>query len=346
MSKAATSSAFYDAGPVRTPRVFSGVQPTGVLHIGSYVGALQQWVARQHEHENIFCVVDLHALTIPEVVDPRGLRAASRSVAALFFAAGIDPAANIVFVQSQVHEHAELAWILNCTTPLGWLQRMTQFKSKAAGLESVGTGLLGYPVLQAADILLYDTDFVPVGDDQRQHVELTRDIAIRFNNLFGDVFTLPRVVIPDLGARIMGLDEPTVKMSKSLAENRSGHAINLLDSEVTVRKNIMAAVTDSGREVRFEYASPGVLNLLTIYQVLTGLSKDEIGREFEGVGYGQLKKALVEVVLGTLSPIQERFRCYMSDLDELDAILARGAERARSIAARTLHRVKGAVGID
>jgi tryptophanyl-tRNA synthetase len=292
-------------GAGRKARVFSGVQPTGDLHIGTYVGALKQWVEKQSERDNIFCVVDLHALTVPEGIDPVRLRNAGRQVAALYFACGIDPDENIVFIQSQLHEHAELTWILNCITPLGWLQRMTQFKSKAERADSIGTGLLDYPVLQAADILLYDTDIVPVGEDQRQHVELTRDIAIRFNNLFGD----------------------------------------LLDDEKTVKKTIMSAVTDSEREVRFEYASPGVRNLLTLYQVLTGKSRVEIEAEFEGHGYGVVKKTLLAAVLDTLAPIQARHREIMDDPDALDVILHKNAERARETAARTLERVKSAVGL-
>jgi tryptophanyl-tRNA synthetase len=315
-------------GAGRKARVFSGVQPTGDLHIGTYVGALKQWVEKQSERDNIFCVVDLHALTVPEGIDPVRLRNAGRQVAALYFACGIDPDENIVFIQSQLHEHAELTWILNCITPLGWLQRMTQFKSKAERADSIGTGLLDYPVLQAADILLYDTDIVPVGEDQRQHVELTRDIAIRFNNLFGEVFVLPKVVVPEVGARIMGFDEPEVKMSKSIAAERRGHAINLLDDEKTVKKTIMSAVTDSEREVRFEYASPGVRKA-----------------EFEGHGYGVVKKTLLAAVLDTLAPIQARHREIMDDPDALDVILHKNAERARETAARTLERVKSAVGL-
>lgn len=327
------------------PRVFSGVQPTGELHLGTYLGAIRQWVAKQHERDNVFCVVDLHALTVPESVDPKLLRASSRQVAALYFACGIDPDDNIVFIQSHLHEHAELTWLLNCVTPLGWLQRMTQFKSKSTGRESVGTGLLDYPVLQAADILLYDTDLVPVGEDQVQHIELTRDIAQRFNNLFGEVFVVPKVVIPEVGARIMGFDEPEVKMSKSLAVDRGGHAVNLLDDEKSIRKTIMSAVTDSGRETRFEHASPGVQNLLTVYQVLTGATMEQVEAEFEGAGYGDLKKAVAEVVLDTLRPIQQRYAEIMADPAELDAILGRGAERARAIAAPTLERAKQAIGV-
>ncbi len=327
------------------PRVFSGVQPTGTLHLGTYVGALQQWVAQQHERDSIFCVVDLHALTVPEDVEPARLREQVRSVAALYFAAGIEPDNNLVFVQSAVREHTELTWLLNCVTPLGWLYRMTQFKSKSEGRESVGTGLLDYPVLMAADILLYDTAYVPVGEDQVQHIELTRDLAQRFNNLFGEVFKVPKAQIPPVGARIMGLDEPTVKMSKSIAVHRPGHAINLLDDPATIKKVVMSAVTDSGRELRFEHASPGVRNLLSIYQVLTRKAPADIEAEFDGAGYGHLKKAVVEVVVETLGPIQSRYHEYMNDRAQLEALLASGADRARGIAATTMQRVRTAMGV-
>jgi tryptophanyl-tRNA synthetase len=302
-------------------------------------------VANQNDRDNVFCVVDLHALTVPEAIDPVKLRQQVRSVAALFIAAGIDPERSIVFVQSHVREHAELTWLLNCVTPLGWLYRMTQFKSKSEGRDSVGTGLLVYPVLQAADILLYQPDLVPVGEDQVQHVELTRDVALRFNNLFGEVFKLPKAVIPTEGARIMGLDDPTVKMSKSIAATTPGHAINLLDDPKTVKKVIMAAVTDSERELRFEHASAGVKNLLTIYRVLSGKSMESIESELEGGGYGTLKKALVEVVVGTLEPLQARHAELMKDAAELDAILAAGADRARAIASVTAQRAMTAMGV-
>ncbi len=332
------------SAPTKT-RVFSGVQPTGVLHLGTYVGALSQWAKRQDERDNVFCVVDLHALTIPEAVDPKALRQQSRSVAALYLAAGIDPEKSIVFVQSDVPAHTELTWLLNCATPLGWLYRMTQFKSKSEGRESVGTGLLVYPVLQAADILLYDTDVVPVGEDQVQHIELTRDIAVRFNNLFGEVFVLPKAEVPKVGARLMGLDDPTVKMSKSIEAQRPGHAINLLDDPKTLKKSIMSAVTDSEREVRFEHASPGVRNLLTIFQVLSGRTMSDLEAEFEGAGYGALKRALVEVVGASLAPLQERYRDLIADTARLDGILEDGAQRARAIAGRTLGRAKEALGV-
>lgn len=326
-------------------RVFSGVQPTGDLHLGTYTGALRQWVANQDERDNIFCVVDLHALTVPEAIDPGRLRDQVRSVAALFIAAGIDPERSTVFVQSHVREHAEITWLLNCVTPLGWLYRMTQFKSKSEGRDSVGTGLLDYPVLQAVDILLYDTDVVPVGEDQVQHIELTRDIAARFNSLFGEVFKLPKAEIPAAGARIMGLDDPLVKMSKSIGVTTPGHAINLLDDPKTVRKSIMAAVTDSERELRFEHASPSVKNLLTIYQVLSGKSMAIIEAELDGGGYGTLKKALVEAVVGTLEPLQARHAELMNDKAELDAILAAGADKARAIASVTARRAMAAMGV-
>jgi tryptophanyl-tRNA synthetase len=327
------------------PRVFSGVQPTSALHIGNYLGAVRQWAAQQDERDSLFCVVDLHALTIPESVDPAALHRDSRTVAALFFASGLDPDKNTVFIQSHLHEHAELAWILNCVTPLGWLYRMTQFKAKSEGRESVSTGLLDYPVLQAADILLYDADEVPVGEDQRQHIELTRDIAIRFNNLFGDTFVVPEVMIPASGARVMGLDEPEVKMSKSIAATRSGHAINLLDDERTVKKAIMSAVTDSERELRFEHASPGVRNLYTLHSTLSGDAVSTIEARVEAQGYGALKKELLGVVLDALAPIQARYREIVADPDALDSILTDGAERARALAAPVLSRVKSAIGV-
>ena len=326
-------------------RVFSAVQPTGDLHLGTYLGALKQWVAHQDDADNIFCVVDLHALTVPEAVDPAVLREKSLEVAALYLAAGLDPKKNLIFIQSHVREHAELAWVLNCLTPLGWLYRMTQFKSKAEGRESVGSGLLTYPTLMAADILLYNTTSVPVGDDQRQHVEFTRDVAVRFNNMFGEVFVLPTATIPEEGARVMGLDDPGVKMSKSLAVTRPGHAINLLDDEKTIKKAVMSAVTDSGRDTRFETASPGVRNLLSLYGVLTGEKMADIEKTFDGQGYGALKKALLGEVLATLSPLQARYREIMTDRAGLEAILSRSADRARDTAAMTMQRVREATGL-
>ncbi len=325
-------------------RVFSGVQPTGDLHLGTYLGALKGWVARQDEAENIFCVVDLHALTVPEAVHPQILREKSLEVAALYLAAGLEPKKNLIFIQSHVREHSELAWVLNCLTPLGWLYRMTQFKSKSEG-KSVGSGLLTYPTLMAADILLYDTTSVPVGDDQRQHVEFTRDVATRFNNMFGDVFVLPNAVIPEEGARVMGLDDPAVKMSKSVAVTRPGHAVNLLDNEKTVEKAVMSAVTDSGRDTRFATASPGVKNLLSLYKVLTNETMPEIEEKFDGQGYGTLKKALLGEVLATLQPLQARYAEIRVDEAGLKRILEGGAEHAREIASETIARVRAATGL-
>ena len=326
-------------------RVFSGVQPTGDLHLGTYLGALKGWVARQDEADNIFCVVDLHALTVPEAVNPAVLREKSLEVAALYLAAGLDPEKNLIFIQSQVREHSELAWVLNCLTPLGWLYRMTQFKSKSEGRESVGSGLLTYPTLMAADILLYDTTSVPVGDDQRQHVEFTRDVATRFNNMFGETFVLPNATIPEEGARVMGFDDPTVKMSKSLAVTQPGHAVNLLDDEKTIKKTVMSAVTDSGRDTRFETASPGVKNLLSLYKVLTNLPMPDIEAQFDGQGYGALKKALLGETLATLQPLQTRYAEIMADEAGLHHILESSAERAREIAAATMTRVRAATGL-
>ena len=327
------------------PRVFSGVQPTNALHLGNYLGALKQWAENQHETENVFCVVDLHALTIPEDIDPKQLRENSRSVAAMYLAAGLDPEQNTIFIQSHLHEHAEAAWILNCTTPLGWLYRMTQFKSKGEGRESVGTGLLDYPVLQAADILLYDTDRVPVGEDQKQHIELTRDIATRFNNLFGEVFVLPEAVIPKQGARVMGFDDPEVKMSKSVARERGGHAVNLLDTDKQIKKTVMSAVTDSERETRFEHASVGVRNLLELYETLTNESRAAIESKFDGEGYGFLKKELLAAVMDTVTPLREHHNKIMEDREGLEYVLKRGAAAAREIAAATLSRMKEVTGL-
>jgi len=327
------------------PRILSGLQPTGKIHIGNYVGAIKQWCAHQADYESLFCVVDLHALTIPEAVDPKALRDKTREISALYLACGIDPEVSTIFVQSDVHEHAELSWILGCMTPLGWLYRMTQFKTKSDKRESVGLGLLAYPVLQAADIVLYDADQVPVGEDQKQHLELARDVAQRFNQLFGETLTVPDVMIPKLGARVMGLDDPSAKMSKSVGEQIKGHSIGLLDPPKVIRKAIMRAVTDSGNEVRFEHASPGLLNLLTLYQVLSGDSREAIESRFAGRGYGHLKKDVADLVLATLEPIQSRWQEIVTDEGYLDGILEAGAERARSIASQVLVRVKDAVGL-
>lgn len=324
-------------------RVFSGVQPTGNIHIGNYLGAIRNWVNAQTEFDNIFCIVDLHAITLP--IDPKELQTNTRKLAALYLACGLDTHHCKLFVQSHVHQHAELSWILNCFTPMGWLNRMTQFKSKAGSdLDSVATGLYCYPVLMACDILLYQTDYVPVGDDQRQHLELTRDIALRFNSLYKqDVFTIPQAQIRDMGARIMSLDDPTKKMSKS--EDNPNSRINLLDDPKTIKQKIGRATTDSLRLIAFDPERPGITNLLTIYQTLTGQSQQEIEQEFAGKGYGDFKAALTERLVMTLIPIQQRYNELISDLPTLDSILKQGADEVRPIAEATIQQVKQVVGL-
>lgn len=327
----------------RKPRVFSGIQPSGTLHIGNFLGAIKQWVARQDEKDNYFCIVDMHAITMPQ--DPDTLRRGTRELAAVYIACGLDPRRSTIFIQSQVPAHAECCWILNCVTPLGWLERMTQFKSKAQQRQSVSTGLLDYPVLQAADILLYDADEVPVGEDQKQHVELARDIAQRFNRIYGETFVVPKVVIPKSGARIRALDNPGQKMSKSKAHIR-GHAVRLVDEPDEIRYAIRRAVTDTGREILFSDApeKAGVNNLLEIYGLLTGRSHTEIENHFTSKGYGDLKKEVAEVVVEALRPIRECYHDLLSDPAELDRILAAGAQRARSVAEPKVQEVKRSVG--
>jgi tryptophanyl-tRNA synthetase len=322
--------------------VFSGIQPTGNLHIGNYLGAIKRWVEDQDQYDSIFCVVDLHAITVPQ--DPVLLRQQTRELVGLLLATGIDPERSVLFVQSHVAAHAELAWILNCVTPIGWLERMTQFKEKAARQESVSTGLLDYPVLQAADILLYQAHYVPVGEDQRQHVELTRDIAGRFNYLYGETFVLPEVLVGEAGARIMGLDDPTSKMSKSV--DSQYHAIRLLDTPDEIRSAVRRAVTDSGREVVFsdEPGKAGVNNLLTIYQVFTGDREQEIEDHFDSKGYGHLKTEVAEVVIEALRPIQRRYHEIAADPATIDRILEDGAAEARRRSAPTLEEVRERVG--
>ncbi|HYN87085.1 MAG TPA: tryptophan--tRNA ligase [Ardenticatenaceae bacterium] len=325
------------------PRVLSGIQPSGMLHLGNYLGAVQQWVQGQGAKENFICIVDLHAITVPQ--EPERLRQQTRELAALLLACGIDPRQTALFVQSHVRAHAEACWILNCVTPLGWLERMTQYKTKAAKQESVLTGLLTYPVLQAADILLYDADEVPVGEDQKQHVEITRDIAQRFNYLFGETFVVPKVMIRESGARIMALNDPTVKMSKS--ETARGHAIRLVDEPDEIRYAVKRAVTDPGRDIAFsdEPEKAGVNNLLQIYELLTGKSRPEIEAHFANArGYGDLKQEVAEVVVEALRPIRERYHQLIADPAELDRLVAVGAERARAVAEPKVQQMKERVG--
>lgn len=334
-----------EAGGARRVRVFSGIQPSGMLHLGNYAGAISLWVESQVDRETILGIADLHTLTVPEAARSAHLRDTVRQTAATLLACGIDPARTIVFVQSHVAAHAELAWLLGCVTPIGWLQRMIQFKTQAASLESVGMGLLAYPVLQAADILLYRADMVPVGEDQQQHIELTREVVRRFHSLYGEAFTLPQAMVRPSGARIMGLDDPTVKMSKSLAATRSGHAIGLTDPPEAIRDAIMRAVTDTGSEVRPESVSPGVANLLTIYQLIARRERDAVNAEFAGKGYASLKRAVADVVIQALEPIRRRYLELSQAPQMLDSMLANGAEQARLIAAPTLERVKRLIGL-
>jgi tryptophanyl-tRNA synthetase len=326
------------------PRMLSGIAATGKIHIGNYAGALRQWAKQQDDYESFFFIADLHALTIPETVDPAELRARVREITALFIACGIDPDKSVIFLQSQVPAHTVLGWIFDCVTPLSWLQRMTQYKSKSQ-TTSPSAGLLTYPALQAADILLYQATYVPVGDDQRQHVELTRDIAQRFNSLFGQLFTVPESVVPTSGARVMGLDDPTEKMSKSIAEKREGHAIGLLDPPEKIRRAIMRAVTDSGTSVQGENLSPAIENLLVLYEVFTGATRDESLAKFEGRGYGTLKKELADVAVESVGQIAKRYQIIATNPGYVDRVLAAGAKRASEVANDTLNRAKALVGL-
>src|SRR5579862_6603916 len=312
-------------------RVLSGMQPSGNLHIGNYLGALKNWVNIQYDYECIFCIVDLHAITVQQ--DPDQLRAKIFEIAALYLAAGIDPKHSSVVAQSAVPAHAELAWMLTCVTPVGWLERMTQYKAKSAAQESIGDGILQYPVLMAADILLYQAAIVPVGEDQSQHLELTRDIAQRFNALYGETFQVPASSIPAVGARVMGLDDPTMKMSKSA--QGSGHAVALLDPPERIRKAIMRATTDSNPAVDFETMGPGVANLLSIYQAFAEWTDDQMRAHFTGMRYGDLKKQVAEMVVSKLEPIQARYREIVADPAYLDGVLREGAEAVIPIANST-----------
>ncbi|NDJ77201.1 MAG: tryptophan--tRNA ligase [Chloroflexi bacterium] len=335
-----------DNSSKKRQRVLSGVQPSGNLTIGNYLGALKQWAREQQHFESFFCVVDLHAITVPH--DPQELRDKTREVAALYLACGIDPEVSTVFVQSHVRAHSELTWLLNCITPLGWLQRMTQYKDKSAKQQqdSVSTGLLDYPVLMAADILLYHADAVPVGDDQRQHLELTRDIAQRFNHLFGETLTIPEAMIPLSGARIKALDDPLSKMSKSETGSEY-HALYLLDPPNRVKKKLMRAVTDSGRDIQFsdDPERAGVNNLLELYAALTEQEHTTVEAHFANArGYGDLKKELVEVTNEVLAGIQQKYQALTAEEGYIDELLARGAERACEVADATLATVRERMG--
>ena len=322
-------------------RVFSGVQPTGNIHLGNYLGALKQFVELQEENHCIYCIVDEHAITVPQ--DPKELKKHILDVAALYLAVGVDPKKSIVFVQSQVSGHAELGWVLNCCSTTGELFRMTQFKSKSQGKESVGTGLLTYPVLMAADILLYDTDIVPVGNDQKQHIELTRDLAIRVNSKYGETFVVPDGRFLKEGARVMALDDPTSKMSKSAPNEHS--RISLLDEPNKIKKSIMKSTTDSEGIIRYDIAEkPGISNLLSIYSVLADKPVTDIVKQYEGKGYGDFKKDLVEITVEALRPIQEKYS-EIRNSEELTNVLKDGAERANEIAEKTMARVRKNFGL-
>ncbi len=322
-------------------RLFSGIQPSGTITLGNYLGALKHFVAMQDDYECFFCIVNQHAITVPQ--DPNELRKNIRQLAALYLASGIDHNKATVFVQSEVPAHAQLGWILQCLSYIGELERMTQFKDKAKGKEAVSAALLTYPPLMAADILLYNADIVPVGEDQKQHLELTRDLAERFNNRFGPIFTIPEVSIPKVGARIMSLNDPTKKMSKSNPNPKS--YISMLDSEDAIRKKIRSAVTDSEGTIRYdEKEKPAISNLLSIYALCSGKTIAELEEQYEGKGYGAFKTDLAEVIIETLKPIQERYN-ELIDSDELDDILDQGAEKANAIAVEMLKKVERAIGL-
>jgi tryptophanyl-tRNA synthetase len=321
-------------------RIFSGAQPTGNVHLGNYLGALKNWVALQHEYESFFCIVNLHALTVQQ--DPKLLATKSRELARIYLAVGIDPHVSTVFIQSDVHQHAELTWILNCIARISELERMTQYKDKARKQEeNVSVGLFDYPVLMASDILLYQTDLVPVGDDQKQHLELTRDLAIRFNRDYGETFRVPDAYIPKVGARIMSLSDPTKKMSKS--DDDPNGCVLLLDDADTVQRKFKRAVTDSGTEIRFDLSRPAIYNLLEIFHLMTGRSQQEVEEHFAGKGYAQLKSQLADATIEFLRPIQQRVR-EITD-EQLDQILSVGSERAAGIAATTLKQVFNKLGL-
>lgn len=321
--------------------IFSGIQPSGVITLGNYLGAIQQFIELQHEYDCYFCVVDQHAITVPQ--DRLELRKNIRSLAALYLAAGLDHNKATLFIQSEVPAHAQASWMLQCIAYIGELERMTQFKDKSAGKEAVSAGLLTYPPLMAADILLYGTDLVPVGEDQKQHLELTRDLAERFNRKYNEIFTIPEVRIPKVGARIMSLQEPTKKMSKSDPNKKA--FITLLDEPKQIEKKIKSAVTDSDGVVKFDRNhKPGVSNLLSIYSILGNKTIEELEVQYEGKGYGEFKADLAEVVIQALAPVQERYR-NLVDSKELDDILDEGAEKARTKANRMLRKMENAMGL-
>jgi tryptophanyl-tRNA synthetase len=323
-------------------RVFSGIQPTGDMHLGNALGAVQRWVEEQGDHDSIHCVVDLHAMTV--AYEPTELAERTRRTAMLLLAAGLDPERTILFVQSHVQSHTELTWILNCVASFGELRRMTQFKEKSEEQDFVSAGLFDYPVLMAADILAYDTDEVPVGEDQRQHLELARDLAIRFNHRFGDTLVVPRATFPSVAARVRDLQNPTAKMSKS-ADSPQGTLL-LLDPPQVITKKLKSAVTDSGSDVRYAPdEKPGVSNLLEILAAVSGTTIEQAESDFAGVGYGKLKGAVADAVVEYLRPLQERYEQLARDPAEVTRLLELGAEKAEAIAEPVMARVRAAVGL-
>ncbi|MBA9025191.1 MULTISPECIES: tryptophan--tRNA ligase [Bacillaceae] len=322
-------------------RIFSGIQPTGSITLGNYIGAMKQFIELQHEYDCYFCIVDQHAITVPQ--DRLELRKNIRNLAALYLAIGLDPEKNTIFIQSEVPAHAQAGWMMTCNVYIGELERMTQFKDKSAGKDGVSAGLLTYPPLMVADILLYNTDLVPVGEDQKQHIELTRDLAERFNRKYGEIFTIPEISLPKAGARIMSLQEPEKKMSKSDPNKKA--TISLLDDPKQIEKKIKSAVTDSEGIVKYDKENkPGVSNLLSIYSIFSGKSIAEIEAMYEGKGYGDFKSGLVEVVLAEIKPIQDRYYNLL-DSTELDEILDRGAEKANREANKMLRKMENGIGL-
>ena len=322
--------------------VFSGIQPTGNLHLGNYIGALRNFGPLQEEYDCLYSIVDLHAITVRQ--NPTQLRQNCLKLMSLYLAAGLDPDKSLIYFQSHVPAHAELAWVLNCFTYMGELSHMTQFKDKAQKhAENINVGLFAYPTLMAADILLYQTNFVPVGNDQKQHIEITRDIAERFNAIYGDVFTIPEPLIGKVGARIMSLSDPTRKMSKSDPEDTF---IAILDEPNVIRKKVRRAVTDSEALVKYDVENkPGVSNLMSIYSAVTGKAFAEIENEFVGKGYGDFKEAVADAVIAELEPIQARYRQISADKAYLNEVMTKGAERAAKLAARTMSKVRRKVGL-
>ena len=333
------------AASTKKSRILTGIQPSGDMQLGNYLGAVKHWVINQDIQTNFIPVVDLHSITVKQ--DPEELRRQTVSLVAMLIACGIDPEKSTLFIQSHISAHAVLSWILNCTTPVGWLERMIQYKEKSHNRERVSTGLLTYPILMAADILIYDADEVPVGQDQKQHVELTRDIAERFNNIYGETFVLPQAVVPQIGARVMGLDNPLIKMSKSHAHIR-GHAISMLDAPKEIERSIKRSVTDSFNEICFsnEKERAGVNNLLGIYQVITGKTVKEVENDFKDArGYGDLKSRVSDTVVSEIEPITKRYYELINDPAELGRLIQKGDDSAKQYADPKLDIVLAKVGL-